>query len=196
MDPDDGVPDGNLGVDLGADIDQYDVSAGESSAPPPRRVPPARAVVRTGGARGARGPSARADADDGASGASAGGDAGEWVQMQMTSELVVPAPAVLPASGSTTTSAPAAAPGGVDDDDDDNDDDDFQSPVDFETASAKANRLLGDENKIPKLHYTEDWHELPSTLTVDTKFDSQVACESIAMATRGMLCIRIHIEPE
>ena len=116
--------------------------------------------------------------------------------MQMTSELVVPAPAVLPASGSTTTSAPAAAPGGVDVDDDDNDDDDFQSPVDFETASAKANRLLGDENKIPKLHYTEDWHELPSTLTVDTKFDSQVACESIAMATRGMLCIRIHIEPE
>jgi hypothetical protein len=178
MDPDDGVPDGNLGVDLGADIDQYDVGAGESSAPPPRRVPPARAAVRTGGARGARGPSARADADDGASGASAGGDAGEWVQMQMTSELV------------------AAAPGGVDDDDDDNDDDDFQSPVDFETASAKANRLLGDENKIPKLHYTEDWHELPSTLTVDTKFDSQVACESIAMATRGMLCIRIHIEPE
>ena len=109
--------------------------------------------------------------------------------MHMTSKLAVPAPAVLPASGSTTTSAPAAAPGGADDDD-------FQSPVDFETASAKANRLLGDENKIPKLHYTEDWHELPSTLTVDTKFDSQVACESIAMATRGMLCIRIHIEPE
>jgi len=75
--------------------------------------------------------------------------------MQMTSELAVPAPAVLPASGSTTTSAPAAAPGGVDDDDDDNDDDDFQSPVDFETASSKANRLLGDENKIPKLHYKE-----------------------------------------
>jgi hypothetical protein len=47
----------------------------------------------------------------------------------MTSELVVPAPAVLPASGSTTTSAPVVAPGSVDGDDDDNDDDDFQAQL-------------------------------------------------------------------
>ena len=100
--------------------------------------------------------------------------------MQMTSELVVPAPVVLPASGSTTTSAPAVAPGGVDDDEDD--DNDFQTPVDFETATARANRLLGEENKIPKLHYKENWHELPSKLTVDAKFESRVDCESISMA--------------
>ena len=131
MDPDDGGPGGNLGVDLGADIDQFNV----------------------------------------------------------------PEAVVLPTSGSTTTSAAAAAaaaaPGGVDDDDDD-----FESPVEFETATAKANRLLADENKIPKLHLKDNWAELPSKLSVDAKFDSRVDCESIAMATRGMLCIRIHIEPE
>jgi len=80
MDPDDGVPDGNLGVDLGADIDQYDVGAGESSVPPPRRVPDHLHELRY------------------ERGALVVHEVRQHVQMQMT-VLVVLAPVVMPASG-------------------------------------------------------------------------------------------------
>ena len=117
------------------------------------------------------------DPDDGGPGGNLGVDLGADIDVPEN----VPEAGVLPTSGSTTTSAAAAAaaaaPGGVDDDDDD-----FESPVEFETATAKANRLLADENKIPKLHLKDNWAELPSKLSVDAKFDSRVDCESIAMA--------------
>ena len=54
MDPDDGVPDGNLGVDLGADIDQYVVLPASGST----TAAPVQAVVRVDGAGGSGGPSA------------------------------------------------------------------------------------------------------------------------------------------
>ena len=185
MDPDDGAPDDGVpdGLNLGADVDQYNVPApvvlpasGSTTAAP------VQAVVRVDGAGGSGGPSAppprrapatHVDAVD-------ADDVRDTTSQSASASPSAVAMPVLPASGSTTTSAPAVAPGGVDDDEDD--DNDFQTPVDFETATARANRLLGEENKIPKLHYKENWHELPSKLTVDAEFESRVDCESIAMA--------------
>ena len=179
MDPDDGAPDDGVpdGLNLGADVDQYNVPApvvlpasGSTTAAP------VQAVVRVDGAGGSGGPSAppprrapatHVDAVD-------ADDVRDTTSQSASASPSAVAMPVLPASGSTTTSAPAVAPGGVDDDEDD--DNDFQTPVDFETATARANRLLGEENKIPKLHYKENWHELPSKLTVDAEFESRVDC--------------------